>query len=201
MFTGIVEAVGRIADVERRGGADGGVRLTIDTRTLDIADVAIGDSVAINGACMTVIAKAAAQLAFDVSAESLRWVAGLSQPGEVNLECALRFGDRVGGHLVAGHVDGVGTVTRFEPDGESRLLEVEAPAALARYIAVKGSITVDGVSLTVNRVDGARFCVNLIPHTLAVTTLGAYGVGRQVNLEVDLIARHLERLLEARGAG
>ena len=201
MFTGIVEAVGRITDVAPHAGAEGGqggVRLLVDTGTLDTSAVAVGDSVAINGACMTVVARTGAQLAFDVSAESLRWIAGLAQPGEVNLECALRFGDRVGGHLVSGHVDGVGTVTRFEPDGESRLLEVEAPPELSRYIAVKGSITVDGVSLTVNRIDGARFSVNLIPHTLAVTTLGAFAPGRKVNLEVDLIARHLERLLAER---
>ena len=197
MFTGIVEAVGRITHVEPHPGSSGGVRLTIDPRGLDVSDVAIGDSVAINGACMTVIANDG-RLVFDVSAESLRWVAGLSEPGEVNLECALRFGDRVGGHLVAGHVDGVGTVVRFEPDGESRLLEVEAPADLLRYIAVKGSVTVDGVSLTVNRIDGARFAVNLIPHTLAVTTLGSCAPGRKVNLEVDLLARHLERLLASR---
>jgi len=200
MFTGIVEAVGRIIDVSAHAGDEGGVRLIVDTGALDTSDVAIGDSVAINGACMTVVAKTGGQLVFDVSAESLRWIAGLSQPGEVNLECALRFGDRVGGHLVSGHVDGVGTVTRFEPDGESRLLELEAPAGLARYIAVKGSITVNGVSLTVNRIDGTRFSVNLIPHTLAVTTLGVCAVGCKVNLEVDLIARHLERLLEARSA-
>jgi riboflavin synthase len=198
MFTGIVEAVGRITAVVPHAGGEGGVRLTVDAATLDTSDLAIGDSVAINGACMTVVAKSGSQLAFDVSGESLRWTAGLSQPGEVNLECALRFGDRVGGHLVSGHVDGVGTVTRFEPEGESRLLEIEAPAGLARYIAVKGSLTVDGVSLTVNRIDGARVSVNLIPHTLAVTTLGACAVGRKVNLEVDLIARHLERLLEGR---
>ena len=198
MFTGIVEAIGRITDVAPHPGEKGGVRLTIDPGSLDTSGIAIGDSVAITGACMTVVANDGEGLAFDVSAESLRWVAGLAQPGEVNLECALRFGDRVGGHLVAGHVDGVGTVTRFEPDGESRLLEVEAPAGLGRYIAVKGSITVDGVSLTVNRVDGPRFSVNLIPHTLAVTTLGAFAVGRKVNVEVDLIARHLERLLDER---
>ena len=199
MFTGIVEAVGRITRVDPHPGTSGGVRLTIDPRGLDVSDVAIGDSVAINGACMTVVANDGL-LAFDVSAESLRWIAGLSEPGAVNLECALRFGDRVGGHLVSGHVDGVGTVTRFEPDGESRLLEVEAPESLLRYIAVKGSITVDGVSLTVNRIDGARFAVNLIPHTLAVTTLGSYAPGRKVNLEVDLLARHLERLLADRRA-
>ena len=161
MFTGIVEAVGRITRVDPHPGTHGGVRLTIDPHGLDVSDVAIGDSVAINGACMTVVANDG-HLAFDVSAESLRWIAGLSEPGAVNLECALRFGDRVGGHLVSGHVD--------------------------------------GVSLTVNRIDGARFAVNLIPHTLAVTTLGSYAPGRNVNLEVDLLARHLERLLADRRA-
>jgi len=200
MFTGIIQAVGRITTVTPLGGAvaGAGVRLTVDAGPLDCADIVIGDSVAVNGACLTVVARARAELTFDVSAESLRCTAGLALPGPVNLEKALRFGDRLGGHLVSGHVDGVGTVRQFHPVGESHALEIEAPAELARYIAVKGSITVDGVSLTVNQVNGARFLVNLIPHTLAVTTLGELRTGQAVNLEVDLLARYLERLVEGR---
>ena len=198
MFTGIVQAVGRINDISPVGGADAGVRIRVATAALDTADIVIGDSVAVSGACLTVVEKSTGELAFDVSAESLRCTTGLAVPGAVNLEKALRFGDRLGGHLVSGHVDGVGAVTQFHAVGESHALEIEAPAALARYIAVKGSITVDGVSLTVNQVSGARFAVNLIPHTLAVTTLGALQVGKMVNLEVDLLARYLERLVEGR---
>ncbi|MFS8086710.1 MAG: riboflavin synthase [Acidobacteriota bacterium] len=198
MFTGIIEAVGRITAISPLGGGDAGVRLRVDAGTLDCADIALGDSVAVSGACLTVVAKSNAQLEFDVSAESLRCTAGLAQPGPVNLEKALRFGDRLGGHLVSGHVDGVGIVRQFHPAGESHALEVEAPAELARYIAVKGSITVDGVSLTVNKVQGARFAVNLIPHTLTVTTLEALRTGQPVNLEVDLLARYLERLVDGR---
>ena len=196
MFTGIIEAVGRITTVSPLGGETAGVRLVVDAGTLDCADIAIGDSVAVSGACLTVVARSNAQLEFDVSAESLRCTAGLAQPGPVNLEKALRFCDRLGGHLVAGHVDGVGTVRQLHAIGESYALEVEAPAELARYIAVKGSITVDGVSLTVNQVHGAMFAVNLIPHTLVVTTLAAMQIGQLVNLEVDLLARYVEQLLK-----
>jgi riboflavin synthase len=198
MFTGIIHGIGRIATVTPLGGDAAGVRLSVDAGTLDCADIAIGDSVAVSGACLTVAAKANARLEFDVSAESLRCTVGLARPGPVNLEKALRFGDRLGGHLVAGHVDGVGTIRQFHPVGESHALEIEAPAELARYIAVKGSITVDGVSLTVNQVNGARFAVNLIPHTLAVTTLGALRAGQLVNLEADLLARYIERLIDGR---
>lgn len=198
MFTGIVQAVGRITGISPVGGADAGVRIRVATASLDIGDIVIGDSVAVSGACLTVVEIAAGELAFDVSAESLRCTTGLAAPAPVNLEKALRFGDRLGGHLVSGHVDGVGAVTHFHAVGESHALEIEAPVALARYIAVKGSITVDGVSLTVNQVSGARFAVNLIPHTLAVTTLGALQIGQPVNLEVDLLARYLERLVEGR---
>ena len=201
MFTGIIEAIGRITAVTPLGGDAAGVRLRVDARALDCADIVIGDSVAVSGACLTVIAISDAQLEFEVSAESLRCTVRLAQPGPVNLERALRIGDRLGGHLVAGHVDGVGTVRQFAPAGESHTLEVEAPAELARYIAVKGSITVDGVSLTVNQVRGARFTANLIPHTLAVTTLGALQAGALVNLEVDLLARYLERLMSGREPG
>jgi riboflavin synthase len=198
MFTGIIQAVGKITTVTPLGGDAAGVRLRVDAGTLDCADIAIGDSVAVSGACLTVVVRSNAQLEFDVSAESLRCTVGLARPGPVNLEKALRFGDRLGGHLVAGHVDGVGTVKQFYPVGESYAIEVEAPAELARYIAVKGSITVDGASLTVNQVHGARFAVNLIPHTLAVTTLGALQAGQLVNIEVDLLARYLERLMNGR---
>jgi riboflavin synthase len=198
MFTGIIQAVGKITTVTPADGGDAGSRIRVDVGTLDCAGIAIGDSIAVSGACLTVVARAHAQLEFDVSAESLRCTVGLAQPGPVNLEQALRFGDRLGGHLVAGHVDGVGVVTQFHPAGESYALEIEAPADLERYIAVKGSITIDGVSLTVNQVKSARFAVNLIPHTLAVTTLGALRVGQQVNLEVDLLARYVERLVNGR---
>ena len=194
MFTGIVEAVGRVADVRQRSG---GVRLTVDAGALDLADVAIGDSVAISGCCLTVVAIDGAMLAFDASQETLRCTHGLEGGEAVNLETALRLGEQLGGHLVSGHVDGVGVVTRMEPpvgDPECRLLEIEAPADLARFIAGKGSIAVDGVSLTVNQVAAGRFAVNVIPHSLAVTTLGTLRVGDRVNLEVDVVARYVERL-------
>lgn len=205
MFTGIVEAVGRIERVvATRDPASGaaGAHLVVDAGTLECADVAIGDSIALNGVCLTVVARepgaTGTRLEFDVSGETLAVTTGLAEAGAVNLEKALRFGDRLGGHLVAGHVDGIGTVRRFEALGDNRLLEVEAPASLARFIAAKGSMCVDGVSLTVNAVEGGRFTVNLIPHSLAVTTLGAFAAGRRVNLEVDLIARYLDRLLAER---
>ena len=197
MFTGIVRAVGRIADVAKSGD---GVRLAVDLGVQEIADVVVGDSVCVNGCCLTVAAIQSATLEFDVSAETLRCTAGLDRTGDVNIELALRLGDRLGGHLTSGHVDGVGTVTRFaviagDANG-SWLLEIEAPAALARYIAPKGSIAVDGVSLTVNEVADARFAVNLIPHTLVATTLGELAPGARVNLEVDVIARYVARLHE-----
>jgi len=195
MFTGIVQAVGRIAAVEPRGD---GLRIAVDIGIRDVADVAIGDSIAINGCCLTVVEINGSTLDFDASAETLRCTTGLDRVGDVNVELALRLADRLGGHLMSGHVDGVGTVTRFaavadDPHG-SWELEVDAPAQLARFIATKGSIAVHGVSLTVNGVAGARFHVNLIPHTLAVTTLRALERGAHVNLEVDLVARYVERL-------
>jgi riboflavin synthase len=196
MFTGIVEAVGRITDAQTRSG---GLRLVVDANDLSLTDVEVGDSVALNGCCLTVVEVTGATLAFDVSAETAACTAGLDRTGEVNLEAALRVGDRLGGHLMSGHVDGVGTVTRFESaigDAASVLLEVEAPADIARLIATKGSIAVNGVSLTVNRVAGRRFDTNLIPHTLAVTTLKHLVVGTQVNLEVDVLARYVARLHE-----
>jgi len=192
MFTGIVQAIGKIAATTPRGQD---VRLTIDAGTLDLSDVRLGDSIAANGVCLTVIAMGKNSYEVDVSAETLRCTVGFELHSEVNLEKALRLADRLGGHLVSGHVDGVGRVTRFEPAGDCFLLEVEAPAALARYIAAKGSITINGVSLTVNRVAGERFAVNLIPHTLEVTTLKHLKPGSRVNLEVDLLARYAERLM------
>ena len=199
MFTGIVQAVGRIADAEARGD---GLRIAVDIGIRDVADVAVGDSIAINGCCLTIAEINGATLGFDVSAETLRCTTGLDRIGDVNVEMALRLADRLGGHLVTGHIDGVGTVTRFGAvagDAEgSWLLEIEAPTELARFIAAKGSIAVHGVSLTVNGVDGARFHVNLIPHTLAVTTFAGLEAGAKLNLEVDLVARYVERLASFR---
>ncbi|MDQ6917067.1 MAG: riboflavin synthase [Pseudomonadota bacterium] len=200
MFTGIVQSVGRIDAV--RPAADGH-RIEVDAAGLGVADVAVGDSIAVNGCCLTVIAVEETTLRFDLSAESARCTAGLVRPGPVNLEKALRLSDRLGGHLMSGHVDGVGVVVRFEhirpagmseADGGSVLLEIDVPPELARLVAAKGSIAVDGVSLTVNEISGRRFSVNLIPHTLAVTTLGALAAGAAVNLEVDIIARYVARL-------
>jgi len=202
MFTGIVTAIGRIVDsAPLGGGREHGRRLGVATPAGWLAGVAVGDSIALNGACMTVttLDAAAARFTVDVSAESLARTAGLAGAGAVNLEQALRAGDRLGGHLVSGHVDGTGTVSACEPVGESLTLRVLAPRELGRYLAVKGAVTVNGVSLTVNRIDdraeGCEFAVNLIPQTQTHTTLGALAAGAAVNLEVDLIARHLERLL------
>ena len=191
MFTGIIQAIGRIHRFEAKGPD---ARLDIDVGGLDLADVQLGDSIAVNGVCLTVVALAPGQFSVDVSAATLSCTAGFVPGAEVNLEKALRLADRLGGHLVSGHVDGVGTVTRFDPVSASTLLEIEAPRELARYIARKGSITVQGVSLTVNRVDGQSFAVNLIPHTLEQTTLKHLQPGTRVNLEVDLMARYAERL-------
>lgn len=198
MFTGIVQAVGRIAAVSPHGD---GVRIALDTGMPAQEQIAIGDSVAVRGCCLTVIAIEGATLTFDVSAETLRCTTGLDRPGDVNLELALRMGDRLGGHLMTGHVDGLGTVESLAPVPSDQYgswrLDVEAPRELARFIAPKGSIAIDGVSLTVNEVDGVRFSVNLIPHTLAVTTLKSLAEGDPVNLEIDLVARYVARLAEA----
>ena len=193
MFTGIVQAVGRVI---ARDAAGSGARIRIDAATLDCADVANGDSIAVAGCCLTVVGNVPPALAFDVSGETLRCTTGFDVGARVNLEKSLRLADRLGGHLMSGHVDGVGIVERAEPvaEGGSVLLEVSAPSELARFVASKGSIAIDGVSLTVNAVEGYRFSVNLIPHTLAETTLGALRAGARVNLEVDLIARYVERL-------
>jgi riboflavin synthase len=192
MFSGIIAAVGKIGRVE---AAKGGLRVAIEAGKLGLRDVSVGDSVAVNGACLTVVKRGRRSFSVDVSRETLRCTTGLDRPGEVNLEKALRLSDKLDGHLVLGHVDGVGKVTKVERLGANRLLRVRSPAALARYIARKGSIAVHGVSLTVNAVRGAEFEVNLIPHTLAVTTLGDVRVGDRVNLEVDPLARYAERLL------
>ena len=195
MFTGIVQSVGRVIASDTAGD---GARITINAATLDCADVATGDSIAVAGCCLTVVGNLPPALSFDVSAETLRCTTGFAVGTRVNLEKALRLTDRLGGHLMSGHVDGVGVVTAFaavEDDaGGSWSLEIDAPSALAGYVAAKGSVAIDGVSLTSNAVDGTRFTVNLIPHTLAVTTLAQLAVGARVNLEVDLIARYVERL-------
>jgi riboflavin synthase len=200
MFTGIVAAVGKITSIAPLGAEpDAGVRLTIDAGALPMDDVALGDSIALNGACMTVVSKTAGGFVVDVSRESLNHTVGLDAAGEVNLEKALTLADRLGGHLVSGHVDGLGVVHSFEPIGESMGLVIEAPKELAKYLAYKGSIVVNGVSLTVNRVadtaSGCEFSINLIPHTVQVTTLRHLKAGVQVNLEIDLIARYVERML------
>ena len=231
MFTGIITGTGRIAAVQALGSSSShGKRLSVACPAGYLADVALGDSIAINGACMTATAIDLARNEFtvDVSAESLAHTAGLAKPGPVNLEKALRANDRLGGHIVSGHVDGVGTVTQFGQVGESWELQIQIPQALARFLAFKGSITVNGVSLTVNRVVdasagkkgkttasksptapliagaadnvesmGCTISINLIPHTVENTALGSLQAGSQVNLEIDLIARYVERMMSA----
>jgi riboflavin synthase len=198
MFTGIVQAIGRIENLAPRG-ADR--RLRIDTGKLDLNAVHVGDSIAVSGVCLTVTARHDHAFEADVSAETLRCTtfAGLHTGDAVNLETALTLATPLGGHLVSGHADGVGTVKARDEVGQSLRYVIAAPADLARYIAAKGSICVDGVSLTVNAVDGAAFEVNLVPHTLQETTLGALRPGSPVNLEVDLMARYAERLLQGGG--
>jgi len=194
MFTGIIEAVGEIVICEPR---DGDVRLRVATNELDLSDVALGDSIATNGVCLTVIELPGDGYVADVSVESLalttigHWQVGTP----VNLEKALTPDSRLGGHMVSGHVDALGEVVNRHPDARSERFRLRAPAELAKYIAHKGSITVDGTSLTVNKVEGAEFELNVVPHTIEKTVMGTYQPGSQVNLEVDLIARYLERLL------
>lgn len=191
MFTGIIEAIGELQEVAPR---EGGVRITVAAAGLDLSDLKLGDSIAVNGVCLTVIEHKEVSFKADVSDESLRCTTGLQRPGPVNLEKALRLADRLGGHLVSGHVDGIGRVVRFDRLGESFRLDIDVPEGLSRYIAAKGSICVNGVSLTTNTSEVTRFSVNLIPHTLSVTTLGTLSVGDSVNIEVDLIARYVERI-------
>jgi len=205
MFTGIITAVGRIAEVRDLGASQAhGKQLVLQVAPGYLTDVGLGDSIAINGACMTVTAldAAAGRFSIDISGESLARTAGLDRAGPVNLEKALCAHDRLGGHIVSGHVDGVGTVTHFAPVGESWELRVLAPAELGKYLAYKGSITVNGVSLTVNRVQdeaqGCEISINLIPHTVQNTALHALAAGARVNLEIDLIARYVERMLSAK---
>jgi riboflavin synthase len=203
MFTGIIQAIGHIDTVEKLGD---GFRLHINAGKLDMSDVQLGDSIALQGACMTVVSMTASHFAIDISAESLDKTTGLDQPGHINLEKALRFNDRLGGHLVSGHVDGMGTVTLFEQVEQIKTNEgswhlvIKAPKSLAKYLAYKGSIVVNGTSLTVNKVedlsDGCLMHINLIPHTLQNTTLQYLKAGSLVNLEVDLIARYVERMLK-----
>jgi riboflavin synthase len=198
MFTGLVQGVATITEVQALA-ADGGVRLSIDAGAVPGFSAAVGDSIALNGACMTATTIDGTRFTVDVSRESLSKTAGLTAPGEVNLETSLRLGDRIGGHLVSGHVDGVGTVLSMTPTGESWTLVIRAPRALARFLAVKGSVAVDGVSLTINSVadhaEGCDFTLNIIPHTFEVTTLRRLRGGEQVNLEIDTVARYVERML------
>ena len=193
MFTGIVTATGTVTGLTEQ---DGDMRLRIDSGALDMTDVAAGDSISVNGVCLTVLEPSVQEFQADVSAETLSCttLGGLAKGSRVNLEKAMRLGDRLGGHLVSGHCDGMGTVLELERDARSVRLTIEAPAELARYICRKGSICVDGVSLTVNEVTDGEFGVNIIPHTMDQTIFTDYGAGTRVNLEVDIIARYLERL-------
>jgi|TARA_B110000046_G_scaffold148218_1_gene156071 riboflavin synthase len=194
MFTGIISAIGDIANLEARGGD---VRLTIRSGNLNLADVQLGDSIACNGACLTAVELTGDGFVADVSVETLNlttignWKTG----SRINMEKAMQATDRFGGHIVSGHVDGIGEVVTLEEDARSWRFRIRAPRDIAKYIAHKGSITVDGTSLTVNIVDGAEFELNIVPHTMQHTVMGDYKVGTNVNLEVDLVARYLERLL------
>ena len=196
MFTGIIQAVGHISHLSESGGGD--ARVTVAGGGLDLSDAQLGDSIACNGVCLTVVAKTPESFSVDVSGETFSCTIGFAPGDRVNLEKAMRLSDRLGGHLVSGHVDGVGEVVRFEPvaggDGSWRL-DIKAPGTLGRYLAPKGSIAVNGVSLTVNRVQGTEFSINLIPHTLEQTMLKDLKPGTKVNLEADMLARYADRLL------
>jgi len=194
MFTGIIQSVGQIQTIEKK---QNDCRLTIQTGKLDMSKTQLGDSIAVNGVCLTAIKLSENSFAADVSNESLSLTTlGELKPGDaINLEKALTLSTPLGGHLVSGHVDGVGSVSKRWSDGRSERFEIEAPAQLAKYIAQKGSVCIDGTSLTVNAVNGARFELNIVPHTLKETIMGSYQAGKKVNLEVDLIARYLERLM------
>ena len=191
MFTGIIQAVGQI---ETTQSATGDIQISINANQLSLTDVKEGDSIAVNGVCLTVTHLGSSHFKADVSKETLNVTTGLDSNGHVNLEKALRLDDRLGGHLVSGHVDGVGEVVKFEPVNDCWLLAINAPHAISKYIARKGSICVNGVSLTINTVKKDVFTINIIPHTLEKTTLGALTIGSQVNLEIDQIARYVERM-------
>lgn len=199
MFTGIIEALGSVADLQLRGGE---WRMSVRSSALDFGDVILGDSIAVNGVCLTVTKLSDAQFEVDVSNETMQHTTlhGLSKGAKVNLEKALTPNKRLGGHIVSGHVDGVGELTGLRPDGASIRMDFRAPKTLAKYIAQKGSICIDGTSLTVNTVNGASFSVNIIPHTQTETIIQDYKIGSKVNLEVDLIARYLERLMQGESA-
>ena len=191
MFTGIIQAVGEITPLQT---SSGDIKIDINAEQLDLSDVKIGDSIAINGVCLTVTNLSETHFKADVSKETLNVTTGLDQKGQVNLEKALRLDDRLGGHLVSGHVDGVGQVVRFDPVNDCWLLAIQLPHAISKYIARKGSICVNGVSLTVNTIEKDVFTINIIPHTLEKTILGTLQVGSQVNLEIDQIARYVDRM-------
>ena len=195
MFTGIIQSIGTLADLQPKGGD---IALVVNTGKLDMSDVELGDSIAVNGVCLTAVALTASSFTADVSREtlSLTSLGNLSKGSAVNLEKALTLQTRLGGHLVSGHVDGLGEVESRRNDGRSEWFRIKAPDELAKYIAAKGSITIDGVSLTVNRVDGVYFEINIVPHTLQETIIGGYQSGTRINLEVDIIARYLERLIQ-----
>ncbi|MDD9959394.1 MAG: riboflavin synthase [Gammaproteobacteria bacterium] len=199
MFTGIIEAIGTVKSLAKLKDE---WRMLIDVGSLDLSDVNIGDSIAVNGCCLTVVELNANTFAADVSEESMRCTAfeATSEGSHVNLEKAMRANDRFGGHIVSGHVDGVGTLITSEPEGQSLKLEFQAPDVLCKYIAAKGSICIDGTSLTVNEVNGNLFAINIIPHTQTATIIGDYQLQQKVNLEVDLVARYLERLMQGEGA-
>ncbi|MHB1100603.1 MAG: riboflavin synthase [Burkholderiales bacterium] len=195
MFSGIVASIGKIVRAEP---VDKGLRLAIDAESLDLSDVLLGDSIAVSGVCLTVVAIEENVFQVDVSQETLDCTCALEAGSEVNLEKALRLSDRLGGHLVSGHVDGVGEVVSFDQAGECMHLAIRSPQSVSKFIATKGSVTVNGVSLTVNAVEGDIFHINLIPHTLAMTNLKHLVPGSRVNLEADMLARYVERILEAR---
>jgi riboflavin synthase len=194
MFTGIILAKGRVASIVEHGGD---LELGVDAAGLDVARIAIGDSICVQGACLTVTRKQGVCFFADVSRETMAktTLGNVSVGAHVNLEPSLRAGDALGGHLVSGHVDALGTLRRIEEDARSRRMEFELPADLSRFVAAKGSICINGVSLTVNKVAGLNFDVNIIPHTFAVTTLGELRLGDEVNIEIDVVARYLERLM------
>jgi riboflavin synthase len=193
MFTGIVEAIGCIAEVKPL--EEQAVRIVVRAGALDLLDVRVGESIAVNGVCLTVTQVGEGTFIADVSAETLRCTTGLNRPGKVNLEKSMKLDSRLDGHMVSGHVDGVGQVLALQPSGGHTLLEIRVPRTLAKYIAYKGSVAINGVSLTVNHVKGDSFQVNLIPHTLAMTTLKELRQGDEANVEVDLLARYLERMV------